>query len=122
MLSRPCPPEIRRPPDIVFIAVVDTLPMARLVELVKVFCFVLKVLTILVPETVNAPLIDVFPVTFRVELSTAAPSHCNSREATTSRPRTSPLVVTLATDSAEVELTTALALAAMRVSMSTLLT
>ena len=83
----PCPPEMRRPPLMVFIAVVVTLAMLKALLVVSVACFPFKAVMIFVPATVSDPAIEALPYTVRVEFSVAAPSLCNSREATTSRPK-----------------------------------
>ena len=99
------------------VVMLDTL-MAE--PVVNVACFPFNAVRTLVPCTVSDPDIVVLPVTANVVFSIQAPCARSSRVATTSRPCKSPEAVTLATDSAEVALTTALAPSEMSCMISTL--
>ena len=107
-----------RPPDTVMPVVAvtvaaetDATPKALLD--VNVACFPERAVdTLPIPVTVSAP------PTVTDELSTAAPSHCSSRVAMTSRPWMSALAVRLVIDSCELELIDAPAFAAIRAVMS----
>ena len=102
LTTRSCAPLVdtpERPP--VMVMPVEACTVATLTADVDVnaACFPEMAVITLVPPTLSVPPIDVFPATASVELSTAAPSACSSRVATTSRPWMSAVQVTLAIES-----------------------
>ena len=93
-----------RPPVIVMPVVAATVATLTADVVVSAACFAEMEVITLLPPTLSVLLTAIFPATVRLEFSTAVPSACNSRVATTSRPWMSPVHVTLATESCVVGL------------------